>query len=203
MADFQVIPKLDPVKSTTTIYGVGINDADYLTEYLLNGIKYKCAAYQAWVNMLNYCYSKTYKHSGYTVADEWLTFSNFRKWYLSQDTNGLSLTARMVYPNNTVYCPEYCAFINGDIQRLIYVKPKKSTLPIGVNKHPKGFTSRLNINGKREYLGKFKTPEDARSAYIKAKSNHVKEVAELQKNNVLKRGLLRIADAIASGAYYG
>lgn len=41
-------------------------------------------------------------------------------------------------------------------------------LPLGVTPNGSGFTSKRSINGKETYLGSFKTPEEAHSAYLAA-----------------------------------
>lgn len=81
-------------KKPKLVYGVGINDADYPTTQRekVNGewkITWRCLYYDRWVSMLTRCYSSkchekqpTYK--GCSVCDEWLTFSNFRKWMEQQ-----------------------------------------------------------------------------------------------------------------------
>lgn len=54
-------------------------------------------------------------------------------------------------------------------------KEIKCTLTLGVNKIDNGYVARLN-KGKegREYLGYYKTPEEAHKVYIEAKERYVK-----------------------------
>ena len=83
--------KLDKPK---LVYGVGINDADYVVQKketvgYVNGVRkqkivWECPYYRVWKGMLKRCYSPelqerqpTYK--GCSVSKEWLTFSNFRR----------------------------------------------------------------------------------------------------------------------------
>lgn len=51
-----------------------------------------------------------------------------------------------------------------------YVKDRRDNLPIGVykNPHAKTYYSRIVIDGKDKYLGRFKTIDQCNSAYLKA-----------------------------------
>ena len=114
--------------SKKLIYGVGVNDADYnvtRSEYtgitLPSGRKqtkivWRCPFYQKWDNMLARGYSHKYheKHPTYKdciVYEEWLTFSNFRKWMLTQDWEDKHLDKDYLFESNKVYSPDTCIFV--------------------------------------------------------------------------------------------
>ena len=101
------------------VYGVGTNDAWYMIETTAGGETYCCGYYQRWVAMLRRCYSKqmhrkfpTYKDC--TVCDEWITFSNFRKWMETQDWQGKELDKDILFPGNKHYSPDNCVFVGRD-----------------------------------------------------------------------------------------
>lgn len=88
------------------IYGVSVNDADYrlrkeiLIEYKNGkqkyGIIWVCPFLKCWQQMLQRCYSDKYKkqqpsYVGCSVCEEWLTFSNFKRWMEQQDYEGKAL----------------------------------------------------------------------------------------------------------------
>ena len=65
------------------VYGVGINDADYVVNPTVGGRRVICRFYQSWLCMLTRCYSvKSLKshpeYVGCSVCDEWLAFSAFK-----------------------------------------------------------------------------------------------------------------------------
>ena len=66
--------------------------------------------------MLNRCYGKAYlkkPHYGKaTVCDEWLVFTNFKKWMMTQNWEGKNLDKDLRSWPNRVYSPETCAFIS-------------------------------------------------------------------------------------------
>ena len=72
------------------VFGIGINDADYLVSPIINGKQIRCPFYQTWRNMLARCYSNKYivynpTYLGTTVCDQWRHFSVFKLWMQSQD----------------------------------------------------------------------------------------------------------------------
>ena len=67
------------------VFGVGINDADYVIKVKVDGGYQDCPYYLKWKEMLRRCYSNrvasyhpTYKDC--YVCEDWLIFSNFKKW---------------------------------------------------------------------------------------------------------------------------
>jgi hypothetical protein len=98
------------------VYGVGINDADYITIYKSNGSTLTCPFYRRWKNMLSRCYDKKYLERNKTYKDcsvckEWLTFSNFKAWMIKQDWRGNHLDKDITSQGNKVYSPNLCLFV--------------------------------------------------------------------------------------------
>lgn len=180
------------------VCGVGINDAWYITRSDINGRTVKCPFYKKWSSMLNRCYSEkcqnkqsTYK--GCTVCDEWLTFSNFKSWMIKQEWKGNALDKDILIQGNKIYSPETCLFVSQSINNLMsYDKETNGAYPKGVTHH-KGagkFAARFGLNGEKKYLGLFETKDIAYQAYKEHKLNHIKAIAENQKEP-LKSALLR------------
>jgi len=186
------------------IFGVGINDADYVTQPTVNGKHLRCPYYVVWNSMLKRCYSLKYKdvmptYEHCTVFQPWLRFSEFRRWMVSQDWEGNQLDKDIIKPRNKHYCPEFCTFVPQSINSLITDrKEHNGPLPPGVTfvKRTGRYMPQLSINGKRDYLGYFDTPEEASRVYREAKSKHVREVALQQSDPRVREGLLRHADLI-------
>ena len=75
------------------VYGVGINDADYVTNPKVEGKSKMCPYYLSWKNMLHRCYDKGHqskfpRYIGCAVVEEWQYFMCFREWMLLQDWKG-------------------------------------------------------------------------------------------------------------------
>lgn len=180
-------------KRVKLVSGVGINDADYLVAINCNETKrslFICPYYSSWSRMLERCYNKKYQakkptYIGCTVCDEWLIFSNFRSWMITQDWQGKQLDKDIIKHGNKIYCPEYCSFV--DNKTNCFVKDNSSMrgeFPIGCSWHKrdKQFRSMCNnpISKKVENLGGFDTAEKAHLAWKSRKHQIACQLADLQ-----------------------
>lgn len=159
------------------IFGVATNDISENTN---------CACYMHWYLMLSRCYyDKALRlnpsYSDVRVCDEWLTYSNFKKWFDEHYVEGWQLDKDILVKGNKVYSPDTCCFVPKQINSLfIRHKKKKDSLPIGVSKRGKKYVSMLSM----KYLGRFDTPEEAFDAYKMAKEAHIKEMADKWKDKL-------------------
>ncbi|MCK4758725.1 MAG: hypothetical protein KAT69_01680 [Candidatus Aminicenantes bacterium] len=185
------------IANRSLICGVGINDADYITTKQINGKIIRCPFYQKWRGMLTRCYDKKTKdrfptYNGCSVVEEWLTFSNFKKWMESQNWQGKELDKDIIEPGNKIYSPKTCVFVDRYVNGLLVDSAgKRGKYPIGVyfQKDRRKFASRCNIKGKKELLGRFDTCEDAFLVYKKAKHDEILRVAGLQSDIKVIKGL--------------
>lgn len=179
------------------IYGIAVNDADYVTQARVNGKRTICPFYSRWKNMLDRCYSANYHerlptYIGCTVCSEWLSFSNFKLWMQTKDWQDKHLDKDLLIQGNKIYSPETCLFVSGDINSLLLDNGRvRGDYPLGVCKYKKDgtFQSDIKINGKRVYLGRYTTPEKAYSVYRSAKYKHIKNIA-LSQSEPLRTALL-------------
>ena len=164
------------------IFGVGINDANYITTN--NGIM--CPFYSKWHGMLKRCYSDVYHKKQPTYKDcttckHWLIFSNFKKWMITQNWEGMELDKDLLIQSNKIYNSENCIFIPSWLNRLANdKKASRGDFPIGVSfdKETGKFRSRCRDNVIQKSLGRFNSPEEAHSAYVKFKESHVHNIAK-------------------------
>lgn len=184
------------------VYGVGINDAKYNIYITVDGSRVMCPFYTKWKNMLNRCYSETsHRNSpsyiGCSVCDEWLLFSNFRRWMDTQDWEGKELDKDIMIDGNKIYSPDTCMFIDSSINTLVR-KDKVNMYAKGVSfdKRCNSFTASVHINGKKTYMGSFKILENAEMAYKKGKAIELRRVAMSQSNNAVKKALLRRVEGL-------
>lgn len=176
------------------VEGMGINDMLFSKNE---------TAYLIWHNLLRRCYNRHVQekqpmYKGCVVCDEWLTFSNFKKWFDNPDNGyreGYQLDKDIMVQGNKVYSPATCCFIPQAINCLFgFNSNKSSKLPTGVFYHHGNIEAIVNCGGKNNYLGKFNTPEEAFAAYKHAKETYIKEVA----NAYYRRGEIteRVYDAL-------
>jgi hypothetical protein len=167
-------------KKRKKLYGVAIND--YCDSISKHGRK--IISYSVWKHMITRCYSNRADYSSYkdcSVCEDWLTFSNFKKWFDDNYVDGYHLDKDILIKGNKVYSPDTCCFVPSQINTLITKHDAtRGVLPIGVttttNRNAK-YRATLRKFGGYVSLGCFDTPEEAFAAYKTAKEEHIKEVA--------------------------
>jgi len=209
IAPFVEIPATNiSLAARKPVFGVGINDADYITDYRPKGkSRIRCQYYVTWISMLTRCYSEKFldrrpTYVGCTVAKEWHSFMNFRRWMERQDWMNKELDKDLLIIGNKIYSPETCIFISPLINRLIADESKKRKYPTGVyvnTDQGKEFFSSIMVNGKPKRLGCFATQEEARNTYKTAKAAEITKVAILQSDIGIKDGLIRHAEHLLNG----
>ena len=171
-------------KRKDSVCGVGINDYDGTVR--CNGAH--IPSYHTWGQMLKRCYNEDYlqKHHTYkgcSVCEEWLHFSNFKKWFDENYIEGYQLDKDILNKGNKVYSPLTCCFVPFEINALLCKSDKaRGKMPIGVyeKKMVNGYKYVAYVNNgikKHFHLGTFDTPEQAFAAYKEAKERHIQEVA--------------------------
>lgn len=156
------------------VQSVGVNDT-----YGLSNTK----VHKLWLGMLERCYSKsrqvkTPTYIGCSVCDEWLLFSNFKRWFDEHYVEGWHLDKDILVKGNKVYSPETCCFVPQEINGLLSKRQRfRGNYPIGVRKNYSTFVAECQVgNGRLKYYG-FSTPEDAFEVYKQTKERHIKDVA--------------------------
>lgn len=164
-------------KQKELVYGVGTNDLLYTRG---------TPSYQAWTSMLERCYSNKYQNKkstyiGCTVCDEWLLFSNFKKWFDNPNNNykqGYQLDKDILVKGNKIYSPNTCCIVPASINTIFKNRKKnRGVYPIGVIKKRNGKYVARACSVKR-HIGVYETIQEAFYAYKDAKERYIKSVAE-------------------------
>lgn len=175
------------------VCGVGVNDADYDVMMYVDGKRVKCPYYKTWTSMITRCYSDNYHNirSTYkdcTVCDEWLVFSNFKKWMEQQVWNGKSLDKDIIVEGNCVYSPSTCAFVSYRANAFVRKGKQHSNLPIGVSMQGSKYKAQCMSGG---YLGLFSNPELAHNAWLRKKRELAIELARSESDKRVSSALLK------------
>lgn len=162
------------MKDVRMIYGVGINDSDYVVETctVVDGkrIRKICPYYSRWKNMLKRCYhnkSKFHTYESTTVSKDWLIFSNFKKWMESQEWEGKQLD-KDILGDGRLYSPQTCCFVDNIINCFVLESRKsRGDCPIGVHysKRYKSYQAYCSFQNKKINLGTYKSRELAHLAW--------------------------------------
>ncbi len=187
------------------LFGVGINDASYVTKHFktIEGKKklvWYCLIHSTWYSMLSRCYSEQAKtkyksYENCSVCNEWLTFSNFKAWMDTQDWQGKQLDKDLLHRGNKIYSPESCLFVEPIVNYFIIEQSnRRGNYPIGVSWH-KGigkFVSSCSnpFSGKKEHLGTFSCQKLAHSAWLKRKRELAIQLAGTQSDKRVAESLM-------------
>lgn len=141
--------------------------------------------YKTWRSMLDRALGDVYKnkyptYKGCTVCEEWLTLSNFKRWFESSESGyveGYHLDKDILVKGNKVYSPSTCCFVPHEINTL-FSRKNNGCLPIGVTRLEKSFAASICINYNYKHIGCYPTAEEAFYAYKDVKERYIKEIAE-------------------------
>jgi len=195
---------------TKLVFGVGINDADYVTRKwetirYVNGVRkrrlvWTCPYYQVWKEMLRRCYSTEFKDThptyvGCSVSEEWLTFSVFKMWMEAQDFEGMQLDKDLLFEGNKIYSAETCVFVSGIVNSFTTDSgASRGECLIGVNwdKEKGKFMSRCSnpFTKKQEYLGYFNCEKEAHQSWLKCKLELAQLLAAEQTDGRVAKALI-------------
>lgn len=162
------------------LYGVGINDADYNTQPMINGKKVWCKFASTWRDMIERCYSANFhekypSYKGTTVCEDWKYFSKFREWMEKQNFEGRQLD-KDILGDGTHYSPETCRFITQQTNSVLTKVAKTGVMPLGVffEKSSGKYKASCRIQGVLKYLGTFWDKQTAHKEWQKAKVHAIK-----------------------------
>jgi hypothetical protein len=163
--------------------GVGINDADYVTETVGSD---RCPAYQICASIIQRGYDKSFHkahptYSCVSVSPEWHSFMAFRDWWISNHKEGYQIDKDLLFIGNNEYSPEKCLMIPCWLNHFtINKRAARGPHPLGVvlNKRRGKFMARCShpISGENEFLGYFTSSDAASAAWLKRKLEIAEEI---------------------------
>lgn len=108
-----------PVTTNTSrrslVYGFGVNDSDYVVYKIIDGLAFRCAAYDCWKDMIRRAYSHSFhekqpSYIGVNVCEEWSSFMKFRSWWIDHYVDGFEID-KDILTDNRLYSPDNCLFV--------------------------------------------------------------------------------------------
>lgn len=197
--------------SEKLVYGVGVNDAKYITQ-IREGVGYEgdkrkrkvvwiCPVYARWINMLARCYSVKNKENsptyvGCSMHKDWFRFSNFLSWCEAQPNKNeeLFIDKDIIHIGNKVYSPNSCALVCRLTNNFVTASNKsRGEHPVGVSYHKLtdkfSATIRDPFKNKSVHLGLFANPNDAHESWRVAKDSYAQGVADIQQDIRVEKAL--------------
>lgn len=193
------------MKKGNIVYGVGLNDADYVVQVQssqgsvdgkrVRKLEWYCPFYNRWKLMLQRCYYKGFHkrnstYEGCYVSEGWLVFSNFKAWMEKQDWEGKDLDKDILFEGNKVYSKETCVFVDQEVNKFFLQRDNhRGEWPLGVDWDKRKRKYRARVGSK--WLGYYNCPEEAHLAWGKWKYELAVQLAEKQSDE-------RVAEALIS-----
>lgn len=179
------------IEDRKLIYGVGISDAEYITErsVMINGKKKRvtCPYFSRWKNMLRRCYHKKSLAGNYhntSVAVVWHRFSTFKAWMEEQDWEGKHLD-KDILGDATLYSPDTCCFVSQKVNSFILESTRsRGDCLIGVSYvklQGKYEAYCMTLDGKKKHLGVFTDELSAHKAWLEYKKGILEDLITLEK----------------------
>lgn len=180
------------------VFGVGVNDANYITHTVINKKSKKCPYYKKWFGMLRRCYDPYFllKNPTYIecyVFSEWLTFSVFKKWMSQQIWENMELDKDIKIIGNKKYCPNSCLFVSRSANTILNSQESSRggyLLGVCFDDVNNKFRASCKHKGKHIHLGRWQTEDKAGKAYKEFKSKVIIEEANKPENLHIKQYLL-------------
>lgn len=171
------------------IHGVAINDYEGSMKEDGKDIR----SYQTWKGMLKRCYDENFvkKRKASDIAkvcDEWLYFSNFKKWFddnyrwdLHNKGIRLELDKDLLSDGIKIYSPSTCVFLPNNVNSFIMRQYSSNTSGyrgVAWNKQKKKWVAGIIdfYTKKRRNLGVFYDIIDASNAYMLARRQEAEKV---------------------------
>ena len=171
------------------VYGAGINDKTRPTWTDGKIVK----EYDLWHNMLKRCFSEKYQskyptYEGCNVSENFLNYSFFYDWCQEQvgfgkvGEKGRSwcLDKDILFTGNKLYGEASCVFVPQEINKFFNDRGNdRGEYPVGVGFHKASgkYVAKCWVNGKRQHLGCFDTPQEAFVVYKPFKEALCKQLA--------------------------
>lgn len=176
-------------RETRLLFGHGINDAGYMVQiedrewFAKTGkrvVVWRCPVYQHWMAMIRRVFSEKEKIKSpfldSHICDEWLVFSNFKKWFVVEDSKfkecdyPLCIDKDLKVLGNKLYSSANCLILPKDMNSKISIKGG-GEYPLGVSWKKKNgmYQSQVLSEGYKRYLGLHSCAASAHNAWLRYK----------------------------------
>lgn len=169
-----------------SVYGFG--STGVVTEDIKNHPLYKKAC-SCWRSAIERSYSKKWHkkfptYQDCTVCEEWLLFTNFFHWFISEkgsDIKDFQLDKDLLFRGNRVYSPETCCLVPCILNNVILDnESSKGKYKKGVtfDKRTCVFQAKISVRNKNKTLGVYKDEDSAHKVYLAYKKQVILDLAE-------------------------
>ena len=202
-SDFPIVPaNKSSLSRRRPMYGIFVNDADYITSLSVDGKRITCPIFSRWKNMIIRCNDKKYHdkfptYKDCTIDNQWHSFMSFRGWVLTQsDWECCELDKDLLVDGNNIYGPQFCIFISPHINTFFAHNTRRlSSDSLGVFFHRGNWYARCGGESLKRY---YSPPFDLRGDAVLWYQNKRKELAYVlaakQTNPIIANAIIRKVD---------
>ena len=154
-------------RGAKNVVGVGINKVERPARVKGKPVK----EYRIWRNMLDRCYSNKQAelyptYVGCRVSEDFLNYTTFYDWCQTQQGfhKGYELDKDVLSKGIKIYSPNTCRFVPKEINNLVN-KLRNNKGYYWSNQSNK-FVTEVFVDGKKKFLGRFSTEQEARNAVV-------------------------------------
>jgi hypothetical protein len=149
----------------------------------------KTPAYTLWNGIIQRGYSEEFKRENpsyrdVSVAPEWHNYQCFAEWFHAQEYSQspeFQLDKDLILAGNREYSPSACSFVPSQINSILNdCAGRRGKFKQGVSfvDRRNSYVARISIRGIPVKIGSFPGEEAAYSAYLSAKTEYVRTMAE-------------------------
>lgn len=150
--------------------------------------------YKTWHGMMRRCYDTEFKKRSSTyldcrVDDVWHNYQNFGDWYEDNyyriENERVDLDKDILVKGNKVYSPDTCMFVPARINTLFAnCETDHGKFSTCVYTNGRKGDKKFSVRTRTEYLGSYRTIEEAARIYKWYKEDALKEVANEYKDRI-------------------
>lgn len=152
---------------------------NFVGGYTKDGVQYICKSMSIWRSLRVRCKNNSSfqlefpTYVGCCMSDNFKDFQTFARWYSTQigyNISGYQIDKDILVRGNKIYGEHTCVLVPPVVNMFFVKRPTKS-LPTGVQKSAKGYSSSIRLDGVWTNLGNFRSITEAENAYILSKED--------------------------------
>lgn len=154
---------------------VGINNADYVVNPSVAGVRCPCNAYSTWRGMITRCYDNDYKikHTAYldaTCSKEWNNFMSFREWWIEHHIDGYEIDKDILSLGASHYSKETCIFVPRWLNNFCTItRDNKNAVGVFYDESRGKYKASIGYLGRTINIGRYNSEREASNAWLKTK----------------------------------
>lgn len=156
------------------VEGVGTVDVDFVVTWEEGSTKKYDKSYAAWRGVLRRCFNEKLKnkyptYSKCSLAEQWLSFSNFDSWFVPRYRYGYHIDKDILFVKNKVYGPDTCILVPSWVNNFVLFNSDVAYPLVHKTESGKWLYKGVSIRGVRDSSRIFESEAEALSYFLDRK----------------------------------